>query len=59
MWLVSVAPFFSQVLVFRCGEQIELSFSQQREVVESGIDRITRQENNYIAYSLVWIVEGL
>ena len=30
-----------QVLVFRCGEQIELSFSEQREVVERGIDRIT------------------
>lgn len=32
----------SQVLVFRCGEQIELSFSQQREVIERGINRIIR-----------------
>ena len=34
--------------MFRCGEQIELSFQSQREDIESGIDRII----GYVAHKL-------
>ena len=34
--------YLLQALVYKCGEQIELSFAMQREVIEAGIDMITR-----------------
>ena len=41
---------FFQALVYKCGEQIELSFEMQREVIEAGIETIIRYTATMLSY---------